>query len=94
MRKKRLSNTKTILSDKETGLKDETVDIVLLYDVLQMIRDKEALLRELHRILKAAGRLFVTAEHMEMREFTDVFDRAPVFSLVGQVGKLFRFEKA
>jgi hypothetical protein len=44
--------------------------------------------------LKPAGNIFVTVEHMEMSEFTDLFDRVDLFSLIGQVGKLFRFGKA
>ncbi len=91
--KKRISNIKTILSGRDTGLPDESVDIVLLYDVLQMILEKEELLKELHRVLKSDGSLFVTAEHMKMSEFTNVFAKVNVFSLTGRVGKLFKFRK-
>lgn len=93
IKKKRTSNIKTILSDRDTGLPDESVDVVLLYDVLQMIRDKGGLLEELHRVLKSGGSLFVTAEHMEVSEFTDVFAKVNLFSLIGQVGKLFKFRR-
>ena len=34
IKKKRFSNIKTILSDRDTGLPDESVDVVLLYNVL------------------------------------------------------------
>jgi|GEM_PF-2658913 len=36
IKKKRTSNIKTILSSRETGLPDESVDVVLLYDMLQI----------------------------------------------------------
>jgi len=54
IKKKRIANIKTILSAQETGLPDESVDIILLFDVFQMINDKEKLLEELHRVLKRA----------------------------------------
>ena len=92
-RKRGISNIKTILADRDTGLPNGSVDIVLLYDVLQMIRGKEGLLRELHRVLKSGGSLFATAEHTEMSGFMNVFTKANLFSLIGQVGKLFNFQK-
>ncbi|MBC8274993.1 MAG: methyltransferase domain-containing protein [Chloroflexi bacterium] len=92
-KKRRMSNIKTILSGRDTGLADGSVDVVLLYDVLQMIKNKDELLKELHRVLKSGGSLFVTPEHMEMSEFTDVFAKVNLFSLIGQVGKLFKFRR-
>ena len=38
----------------------------LLYDVFQMISEKEKLLEELHRVLKPGGILFATAEHLDV----------------------------
>ncbi|MCK4736661.1 MAG: class I SAM-dependent methyltransferase, partial [Methanophagales archaeon] len=70
---KRIANIKTILSDRDTGLPDESVDIVLLYDVFQMISEKEKLLEELHRVLKPDGILFATAEHLDPEEFMNIF---------------------
>jgi ubiquinone/menaquinone biosynthesis C-methylase UbiE len=60
--KENLTNIKTILSDRDTGLPDECVDVVLLYDTFHLVRDQQALLEELHRVLKPAG--FLSADHM------------------------------
>ena len=92
-KKERISNIKTILSDRGTGLPDESVDIVLLYDVLQMIRDKDKLLEELHRVLKAGGSLFATAEHLQVSEFLNTLTRDKLFTLVGQKGRLYQFRR-
>ena len=57
--KKRLSNIKTILRDfveQDTGLKDESVDYVMLFNILH-IEHPEKLLREAWRILKKEGRI-------------------------------------
>ena len=93
IKKKRISNIKTILSARETGLPDESVDVALLYDVFQMISDKEKLLEELHKVLKSDGVLFATAEHLDPKEFMNIFARENLFTLVEQRGEVFRFKR-
>ena len=72
---------------------DESVDVVLLYDVFQMISDKEKLLEELHRVLKSDGILFATAEHLDSDEFMNIFARGNLFTLIEQKGEVFRFKR-
>jgi len=91
--KRGIANVKTILSGRETGLPDESVDVVLVYDVLQMITDRGRLMEELHRVLKPGGSLWATAEHLEVNEFLDVITQGNLFTLVDQKGKVFRFRK-
>ena len=55
VKKYNLKNVKTILTNKETGLPDESIDIVLLFNVIFMIKDKGRLIKELHRVLKKGG---------------------------------------
>ena len=55
IKKYNLKNVKTILTNKSTGLPDESIDIVLLFNVIFMIKDKEVLIKELHRVLKKGG---------------------------------------
>lgn len=59
IREKRLENVRTILSDLDTGLPNESIDIVLLYNVLPMVKELPALIRELYRVLKPGGILSV-----------------------------------
>lgn len=56
-KKERFSNIDAILSDGNTRLPDESVDVILLYGVLPEIKDRESLLRELYRVLKPNGYL-------------------------------------
>ena len=94
IKKKRITNVKTILSARETGLPDESVDVVLLYDVLQMVSDREKLLEELHRVLKPDGILFATAEHLDpTNEFMNIFSKTNLFTLIEQRGEVFRFKR-
>ncbi len=55
--KARMTNLRTIHSDCETGLPADSVDVVLLFDALHDMRDKEAVLQELKRVLKPHGTL-------------------------------------
>ncbi len=93
IKKRGISNVKTILSARETGLPDESVDVVLLFDVLQMVSEREKLLEELHRVLKSGGFLFATAEHLDPEEFMSIFARGDLFTLVERRGEIFKFER-
>ena len=53
--KKDLTNVETIQSDCKTGLDDNSIDVVLLYDTFHEIGDPDGVLRELHRVLKTGG---------------------------------------
>ena len=58
-----------------------------------MISDKEKLLEELHQVLKSGGVLFATAEHLDLKEFMNIFARGNLFTLVEQRGEVFRFKR-
>jgi ubiquinone/menaquinone biosynthesis C-methylase UbiE len=63
-----LPNVRTILSDCATGLPDGSLDVVLLYDILHDLPNREAILRELHRVLKPDGILSVSDHHLRRPE--------------------------
>jgi ubiquinone/menaquinone biosynthesis C-methylase UbiE len=63
--KNSLKNVKTLLSDCATGLPNESLDIVILYDVLHKIRNKETVLKELRRMLKQDGVLSFSDHHLK-----------------------------
>lgn len=88
-----LLNVKTILSGLDTGLPDESVDVVLLYDVFHYVGDREALLRELHRILKTDGLLSVIPDHMSDAELLDTVQDEGLFSLQPRHTQSFEFGK-
>lgn len=68
IRRGNLANVEAIPSDGPTGLPEESVDVVLLYDVLHGLAEPEAVLGELARILKAGGVLSVTDHHLKPEE--------------------------
>jgi ubiquinone/menaquinone biosynthesis C-methylase UbiE len=92
-RQESLSNVRTIRSGLDTGLPDESVDVVLLYDVLHHVHDKGALVRELHRILKTDGLLSVIPDHMEESELLKIVQAGRRFSLQPRHTNSFEFAK-
>ncbi len=56
IRKEGLGNIEIILSsDLQISLEEESVDVVLLYDVIHLIEDRATLFAETYRILKPYG---------------------------------------
>lgn len=92
-RKLGLANVTTILSDRYTGLPDGVIDVVLLYDTIQAITDKEALLKELHRVAKPNGLLSILVEHIRLEDVVGIAEENGPFSLRNQHGKLLNFVK-
>jgi len=88
-KKEGLANIETILSDSKTGLEDECIDVIWVCDVLHELKERRAVLEELHRVLRRDG---VLAIHDGMGErvlsYTD-----GLFSLAGRDGKLLKFTK-
>ena len=84
-----LANVIPVLSDGsklEIDLPDESVDVILVYDVMHEIEDRSKLLRELHRILKGDGILSVFPMHMGTDRFMDVIREGGLFCLRNSYG--------
>lgn len=93
---KRLGNIVTILAKKEefaTGLSEESVDVVLLYDVMQMIEDKPALLRELDRVLRPDGTLSIFPMHVGIDKMLEITNDLKLFYLANRFEMLLNFAK-
>ncbi len=84
-----LKNVETILSNNDTNLPDESIDVVWLCDVLHEIKERRAVLEELHRVLKRDGSLAIYDGMGEKAlEYT-----VDLFSLTEKDDKFFRFVK-
>ncbi len=89
VRKEGLINIETILSDNRTGLPDECVDIVWICDAFHEVKQRRAVLAELHRVLRREG---VLAIYDGIRDRVLSYTTG-LFSLIGRDGKLLRFAK-
>jgi len=62
--KQHLTQVHTICSNCKTEMPDNSVDVVLLYDIFHMLSEPDAILAELQRILKPDGILSVNDHHI------------------------------
>jgi SAM-dependent methyltransferase len=79
-----LSNIVTVLSDSSKpriALPDKCVDMILVYDVMHEIDDRQGLLQELCRVLKDDGILSVFPMHIGTERFIDVIREYDLFCL-------------
>ncbi len=88
-----LTNIITILSDRDTRLPDQSMDIALAYDMISMVKDKKALTKELHRVLKPNGILSVLVEHIKVEDVLNVLEQDGLFSLRDRQGNLINLKK-
>ena len=89
-----IENIETIQTDCSTGLPDQVVDIVLLYDVFHGLARPDDVLREIHRILKPGGTLSFSDHHMKEEELLTGVTGAGIFTLVRKGKKTYSFAKA
>lgn len=85
----RLGNIETILSESSkfaTGLPDKSVDVILVYDVMHAIDDRQGLLEELHRVLKLDGFLSIFPMHMGTDKMLEIMNDCHLFCLRDRYG--------
>jgi len=91
--KRRLTNVETICSDCATGLENAAMDVVLLYDIFHHLSDPQAVLKELHRVLKPDGILSFSDHHMKENEILSKITDKGLFKLSRKAKKTYRFSK-
>lgn len=91
--KKKLKNVATIQSDCDTGLPNEELDAVLLYDVFHDIADQNAVLNELHRVLKPNGVLSFSDHHLKENEIISKVTTTDLFKLQKNNKHAYTFSK-
>lgn len=93
-RKEGSQNIDIILSNRDTGLPDESIDIVLLYGALPEIKDKDHVLRELYRVLKLDGYLSTRyCFRMKKEKIIEIIEETNLFFLVEEKGHILNFKK-
>jgi ubiquinone/menaquinone biosynthesis C-methylase UbiE len=91
--KKSLTNVETICSDCKTGLPDNSVDVVLLYDTFHTLGDPNGVLEELHRVLKPRGTLSFSDHHMKENEIVSKITSRGLFRLSKKGRRTYSFSK-
>jgi len=88
-----LTNITTILSGRDARLPDQSIDVALAYDMIHMVQDKQALARELHRVLKPNGFLSVIVGHIKVEDVLKILEQDGLFSLRDRQGRLINLKK-
>ncbi len=89
--KKQLPNVETILSDCNIGLPDNSVDVVLLYDVFHHLVNQDVVLGELNRVLKPNGTLSFSDHHMKENEIQPKLTNDGLFQLLKKGERTYSF---
>jgi len=92
--KNRLTNVKTIPSSCKTGLPDDRIDVVLLYDTFHDLTDPDEVLEELHRVLKPNGVLSFSDHHMKENDIVSEVTNKGLFKLLKKGVETHSFVKA
>jgi ubiquinone/menaquinone biosynthesis C-methylase UbiE len=93
VRKSHLPNVQTIHSDCKTGLPDGSIDVVLLYDTYHALSNPDAVLAELHRVLKPDGTLSFSDHHLSNDEITSGVTGSQLFKLSTKGSRTYTFVK-
>ena len=90
-----LKNVKIMLADaSETGLPDESIDVAFLFGVIHALKDVDAVMREMHRILKVKGILSVQKSWWSEKRLLDAVTKNNLFSFKEKNSRVFKFEKS
>ena len=96
-RRRGLANIKVVHGDECHEMDAESIDMILLYDVLHTDPAPEStteILRSAHSVLKADGVLSVSDHHLGSRELTALLTDGGLFRFAGRTRRTLRFEKA
>ena len=91
--RKGITIIKTILSDCKTGLSDNYVNFILLYDTFHNLSQPDNVLQELHRVLKPGGILSFSDHHMKEQDILTRITDTGMFKLSKKGKKTYSFSK-
>jgi len=91
--KKGIRNLRAIPGSGIDGLPEESLDMVLLYDVLHDIREPNSTLAEIHRVLKVEGVLSVSDHHLRENTILDTVTAGRLFRFCNRSRWTFQFQR-
>jgi ubiquinone/menaquinone biosynthesis C-methylase UbiE len=91
--RKGLDNVETILSNCKTGLPSDSLDIVILYDILHDLDNTDGVLMELHRVLKPEGILSLSDHHLKEAEIVSQITAGGLFKLSAKGKRTYSFSR-
>jgi len=92
-KRQNLWNIKALLANINTDLSNEVVDVILLFDVIHQIEEKGRLFKELHRLLKTGGKLFIRPDHMSNENLKAMIKSDGLFAFLRDHKEILEFQK-
>jgi len=92
-RKMGLKNVETIYSDLETGLEDGSMDTVLMFNCLKGRRNRSEIMKEMHRVVKTDGVVFVRESGMGDDKVNELMLKDGYFNLRGKILNTLKYQK-
>ncbi len=83
----------TIRTDCATGLKSGSVDMALLFDTYHDLENSDAVIEELHRILKPKSVLLFSDHHLKEEKILSSVPTGGLFTFASKREKIFRFTR-
>ncbi|WP_410508177.1 class I SAM-dependent methyltransferase [Methanosarcina hadiensis] len=90
---RQLGNIETILTDYNTGLLKDSVDVVFFYDTFHALKEPQLVMKEIHRILKPDGILSFRDGYMKEEEIMEGITRKRLFKLKKKGKRTYSFKK-
>jgi len=91
---KDLNNIEVILADASaTPLPGESIDLAFLFGVVHALGDVDAVMCEMHRVLKAKGVLSIQRSWWSEKKLLDAVTKNSLFSFCAKTARVFNFEK-
>jgi ubiquinone/menaquinone biosynthesis C-methylase UbiE len=82
-KQKEIRNIEPILIDSyDSGIQDSSVDLVLLIDTVPIVEDTQPLFKEIHRLLKKNGRLYISHSHLSMEKTRKIVEDSGLFTVL------------
>ncbi len=93
VKKRQLTNVETVLSDCKTGLPNDSIDVVLLFDAFHDLHNPDEVLEELRRVLKPSGILSFNDHHLKKDEILSRITGKGLFRLQKKGERTYGFTK-
>jgi len=88
-----LNNIETIETDCKMGLEDNSIDKIILIDVLHDLEKYKENVEEFARILKPNGTMWVDDHHLDSDVIKQKVSDTKLFKFIKRVDSLFKFQK-
>jgi ubiquinone/menaquinone biosynthesis C-methylase UbiE len=89
-----LANVETVLVNSfNTGIPDSIADVVLLIDALALIGNYDALFKEIYRLMKPNGLLFIDPTHIRTETARNIVESTRLFTESGPDGRTMLLSK-